>query len=196
MQTGQVLSWGDSAVVYPESTFTKPNALCRRVHLWSAPDSMSSECEVTEFLYALVRLLKPTVVLETGCFLGVTSVAIGNALKSNRHGRLVTCDADGEMVAHVRQLARSSRLPIQVLHAGSETVIRQIRTVDLAFIDSGYDRAAEVTALVPRMARFGVIALHDTAPHQWDISNEYFESLGLQCLYMNTPRGLTLFQCR
>lgn len=120
-------------------------------------------------------------------------MASSHALQTNRHGRLVTCDTDGEMAARVRQLARSCPLPTPVLHAKSETVINQVRSVDLAFIDSGNDRAAEVTALVPRD---DVIALHYTAPHQWEISNEYFESLGLQCLYMNTPRGLTLFQHR
>jgi predicted O-methyltransferase YrrM len=192
----QYVHWEVGGTVFPESTFTKPTAFCRRTHLWSAPDEMSSECEVSEFLYALVRLLKPTVVLETGCFIGATSVAIGRALDSNNYGRLVTCDSDAELVAQVKKLVLQLRLPIQVLHARSTDVIKRIQSVDLAFIDSGEDRAAEVTALVPKMAPFGIIALHDTAPHQWQVDNKYFESRGLQCLYMNTPRGLTLFQRR
>jgi len=180
--------------VCSESAFTKPTRLCRRVDLWSAPDAMSSECEVTDFLYALVRLLKPKVVLETGCFLGVTSVAIGRALETNGYGRLVTCDLDGDLVAEVNQLAASLRLPIESVHASSTEVIGSLVSVDLAFVDSGYDRAAEVTSLIPKMSRFGIIALHDTAPHQWQVDDAYFESQGLRCLYMNTPRGLTLFQ--
>jgi predicted O-methyltransferase YrrM len=177
-----------------ESAFTQPTSFCSRVELWSAPDAMSSECEVTDFIYALVRLLKPEVVLETGCFLGVTSVAIGRALATNGFGRLVTCDLEADFVAGLRTKASSLHLPIECIHAESTEVIAGLTSVDIAFVDSGYDRAAEVTALIPKMSRFGIIALHDTAPHQWQVEDEYFESQGLRCLYMNTPRGLSLFQ--
>lgn len=188
--------WRNGQTACPESDFTKPSQLCPRVHLWAAPDSMSSECEVSDFLFSLVRLLKPSVVLETGCFLGATSVAIGHALKSNEHGRLVTCDIDAGLVEQVHELAKRFQLPINVTHCDSASLINRTKSIDLAFIDSGEDRANEVTSLIPKMTRFGVIALHDTAPHQWQVEEEYFESRGLQCLYMNTPRGLTLFQRR
>jgi predicted O-methyltransferase YrrM len=157
---------------------------------------MSSECEVTDFLYALVKLLKPRIVLETGCFLGATSVAIGRALESNRYGRLVTCDVDPGLVDHVTELASRLRLPIDVFHNDSIKLMRRLQAIDLAFVDSGQDRAPEVTALIPKMTRFGIIALHDTAPHQRQAEHEYFESKGLKYMYMNTPRGLTLFQRR
>ena len=134
--------------------------------------------------------------LETGCFLGATSIAIGRALQSNRYGRLVTCDTNGDLAAQVRSVTHQLGLPIQVFHAASIEVIKRTKSVDLAFIDSGEDRAAEVVGLIPKMTRFGVIALHDTAPHQWQIDDDYFESQGLRCMYMNTPRGLTLFQRR
>lgn len=180
----------------PESAFTEPSTICPRVDLWSAPDCMSSECEVTEFLYALVRLLKPAVVVETGCFIGATSVAIGRALKINRHGRLISCDLDAELVTHVREAVTSFQLPVQVNHCASMALISKLSTVDLAFVDSGTNRLREVRALAPKMSRFGVIALHDTAPHHWQFGNSHFESHGLQGMYMNTPRGLTLFQKR
>jgi predicted O-methyltransferase YrrM len=179
-----------------ESEFTEPSPICPRVDLWSAPDAMSSECEVTEFLYALVRLLKPTVVLEAGCFLGATSVAIGRALKINRHGRLITCDIDASLVLHVKHLASRFQLPIEAMHSASTALITKTQSVDLAFVDSGANRVREVRLLIRKMSRFGVIALHDTAPHQWRIGNRYFDAHGLQGLYMNTPRGLTLFQRR
>lgn len=177
-----------------ESAFTPPSSICPRADLWSAPDGMSSECEVTEFLYALVRLLKPAVVLETGCFLGATSVAMGRALKINRHGRLISCDLDAALVTHVRQQVTALQLPVEVRHCASMALIRQVLQVDLAFVDSGTNRAQEIRSIAPRLSRFGLIALHDTAPHQCNFGRRHFERNGLQGMYMNTPRGLTLFQ--
>jgi predicted O-methyltransferase YrrM len=179
-----------------ESAFTEPSSICPRVDLWSAPDCMSSECEVTEFLYALVRLLKPAIVVETGCFLGATSVAIGRALKINRHGRLLTCDLDAALVAQVRKVVSGLGLAVEVRHCASMTLIAKVPQVDLAFVDSGANRVQEIRSLAPRISRFGIIALHDTAPHQCQFGSRHFESNGLQGMYMNTPRGLTLFQRR
>ena len=56
------------------------------------------------------------------------------------------------------------------------------------------NREAEVGRAVRRMNRFGVVALHDTAPHHPE--SRIQASLDLPYLYMNTPRGLTLFQVR
>jgi predicted O-methyltransferase YrrM len=188
--------WAGRQDALSENAFTNPTALCPRVDLWSAPDDMSSECEVTDFLYSLVRLLKPKIVLETGCFLGATSGAIGHALKRNKYGRLITCDVDPGLADHVTKLARRLRLPIDVLHADSSQAIRRLQAIDLAFVDSGEDRPKEILSLIPKMSAFGIIALHDTAPHHRLVEHDYFESRGLKYIYMNTPRGLTLLQRR
>jgi predicted O-methyltransferase YrrM len=44
------------------------------------------ECEVGEFLYSMVRLLKPKFVLETGTHHGIGASYIGMALKENGEG--------------------------------------------------------------------------------------------------------------
>lgn len=43
-------------------------------------------------LYVLIRLLKPTVCVETGVFYGGTTTFILNALKKNKKGRLISID--------------------------------------------------------------------------------------------------------
>lgn len=69
-----------------------------REGLWSAPDIMASEYETFDLLYGLVRLSKPSLCFESGCYLGHGSEAINRALVKNRNGCLITCDTDLQMV--------------------------------------------------------------------------------------------------
>jgi hypothetical protein len=48
-----------------------------------------------QFLYALVRALRPAHVLEIGCLAGASSTHILAAMDVNRHGELVSLDIDG-----------------------------------------------------------------------------------------------------
>lgn len=49
-----------------------------------------TEVEVSEFLYGLVKLVKPNKILETGTHVGVSTVYMAQALKENEKGDLVT----------------------------------------------------------------------------------------------------------
>ena len=71
----------------PESTFTKPHAECPHPEWWSADDDESAEVEVVELVGALVRVLQPEYVVETGTFVGRMAQGIGQALLLNGHGR-------------------------------------------------------------------------------------------------------------
>ena len=173
-----------------EQRFTASNTLCPRTHLWHATDAMAPETEVADFMYALVRLLKPGLVLETGCYLGFTAVRMAQALKENGYGRLVTCDIEERYVSELN--VRSEDLPLEAFRTSGVELLARFESIDLAFIDSGGDREKEVRQAARRMGRFGVIVLHDTAPNQTESGIP--KSVGLPHLYMNTPRGLTLFQ--
>ena len=50
------------------------------------------ECETGEFMYAMIRLLKPDRVLETGTHVGVGASYMGIALKDNGKGHLDTIE--------------------------------------------------------------------------------------------------------
>jgi hypothetical protein len=119
---------------------------------------------------------------------------MARALKTNRYGRLATCDLCQELVSEMNQAASRRNLPMEAWCMSGVDLIGRLEAIDLAFIDSGGDREAEIAGAIPRMSRFGVIALHDTAPHHPESSIQH--SLNLPYLYMNTPRGLTLFQVR
>ena len=49
---------------------------CPHPERWSMFDSMTAEYEVLEFLRTLVTTLKPDLVVETGSFLGVSTLWI------------------------------------------------------------------------------------------------------------------------
>lgn len=111
------------------------------VQPWVCPAyGVSSEVELVDWMYSFVRLLKPNVVLETGCHKGFMSWALGKAVSHNGFGQVVTCDTDPECVRITT--ARVEGLPVSVLleDALSETMRPWHGNADVAFID-----AAEAT---------------------------------------------------
>src|SRR3989344_486705 len=55
-------------------------------------DDGGVECEVGEFLYGLIRCLKPTSILETGTYTGVSAMYMGEAVKDNSFGKVITLE--------------------------------------------------------------------------------------------------------
>lgn len=179
-----------------ESEFTKQNPEVD-ASMWLSEDEQAAESEVGNFVYGLLVLIKPKMVIETGCYTGGITVAIGMALNDNNLGRLITCDVDEQFVRQVAQRVEKMGFKNIVVsyQTGIMLIESQLPEVDFAFIDSGYnDREEEIRALLPKMSKYGIIALHDTAPHHSRIHQIQFKFPELQRIYLNTPRGLTLFQ--
>ena len=74
----------------------------KSARLWSSFDAVTPNVETIEFLYALTRLVKPTNVLETRTWLGLSACAIGRALVENGLGHPTALERDPEayVVAH------------------------------------------------------------------------------------------------
>ena len=53
---------------------------------WTKKENWSTEDEVYEFIYGMVRAVKPHVCVESGTFQGDGSVAIAEALIENNNG--------------------------------------------------------------------------------------------------------------
>src|SRR3989442_14412712 len=79
-------------VLQPE--YPAPTPECPHPERWRMLDSMTAEVEVLEFLQCLVTTLKPQLVVETGTFLGVSTLRIAEGLKQNGSGRVITCEFD------------------------------------------------------------------------------------------------------
>src|SRR6202050_2774557 len=76
---------------------------CPHPERWSMYDSMTAEVEVLEFLRTLVTTVKPSLVVETGTFLGVSTLWIAEALRINGFGRIVSCEYDPQVFAAAKE---------------------------------------------------------------------------------------------
>ena len=175
------------------------NPLCPETELWTTRDEQSSEDETNEFLGALIRLIKPKFIVETGCYLGDGTLAMARALKWNGVGRILTCDTIQERVDEVNAKLQAEGLYPDIAAAIKCEGINLIKqcgaVIDFAFIDSSPDgkvRGAEIQELIKYLKPLKMFALHDTAPQHQTI-NAVANSVGLPKVYFNTPRGLTLF---
>lgn len=128
---------------------------------WTGLDVNASEYELGDFMYGLVRLLKPGMVVETGCQWGETSHRIGMALRDNdptgHYGLLNTCDTDIGMVETTKE--KCAQLPVNVFHQDALSMVR-CGSWDLAFIDHSGDRE-EVLAEI-NINPAGIVILHDS----------------------------------
>jgi predicted O-methyltransferase YrrM len=167
--------------------------------MWSTRDEQSAETETSEFMYSLIRLIKPAVVVETGCYLGDTTIAIAKALKENNFGKLYACDIDGSYVKDVNGWLLKENLQdwAQVILITGKELIEQLgNQIEFAFIDSGGEkgvREGEINALIPFLKPLQMFALHDTAPQHVGM-NAVAAQVQLPKVYFSCPRGLTLFQ--
>ena len=156
---------------------------------WEAHDAWASERETGEFLFGLVRLLKPTIVLETGCHLGMTTVQLGYAVAKNKVGAVHTCDIDPIMQAEAA--SRTTGLPVQIHGCTGEELIGMTRNVDFAFIDSSGDRVAECLKL--HLSPCGIVVLHDA---RRQMLQEIVEKTNWQSIFIDSPRGCAILQPR
>lgn len=179
----------------PEDVQWLPHPRCVKPHaLWSAPDKDATEVEVTHFVAALVRLLKPSVVVETGTYQGHTTSAIAEALAANTTGRVWTFETN-----QARALAAYEALRDHV-DAG-RVVIHNTRAVpdmlpqgiELAFLDSGMrDRDEDMRNVWPRLVQGGIALVHDASP---DRPPGKVRPPGPHAVFdFATPRGLLAFQ--
>ena len=90
-----------------------------------------------QFLYTLIRALKPDTVIEIGAFRGCSSTHILSALEANKNGVLISIDVDefagSEIPANLRKRW-------QFIHGPAQEVLRQQRlTAQLVFEDGPHD---------------------------------------------------------
>lgn len=177
----------------PEDRFTGPTEWCPNPQHWHSTDGASTEVEVTELVASFVRALQPELVVETGTAHGQTAEAIGRALATNGHGRLVTIELNPTRVASSRD--RCTGLPVEIVQSSSlDWRPDADEAIGFAWFDSEIHlRAAEFKAYRPWMTPGVIVGFHDTGPQhklQPDI-----EQLGrdgaLKAIRLHTPRGVS-----
>lgn len=173
-----------------ESEFTKPRADCPHPEYWHAYDDMATEVEVIEFVCALVRALQPELVVETGTWKAYASMLIGEALRENEHGHLITLETDADMAQEAAR--KLSHLPVKVEQIDSREY-KPPAPIDLLWIDGSTDRIGEWKHLGQYLAKHGIVVVHDTGPHR-DARSQLNARTDLKIIHLPTPRGVSIGQ--
>jgi len=126
------------------------------------------ECEVGEFLYGLVRMMKPDNVLETGTYLGISASYIGCALRDNGRGILTTIEFDLQWKERAASLFKRLGIEdyIDPIHKLVEEVeLPEDYSCDIMFLDTEpHLRFAELLRFWGDLKSGGVVIIHDLHP--------------------------------
>ncbi len=172
---------------------------CPHPERWSMYDSMTAEVEVLEFLRTLVTTTKPNLVVETGTFMGVSTLWIAEALRMNGFGRIVSCEYDPKVFAAAGEKIDASEFRDLIdLRNESSLEMKVDGTIDLFFSDSDMPiREQEVRRYLPQISPFGIILMHDASSHLKQVRDAALklEAEGLiSVVLLPTPRGLVVAQ--
>src|SRR5260370_12700233 len=181
--------------------YHRPTPECPHPERWHMYDSMTAEADVLEFLRTLITTIKPELVVETGSFLGVSTLWIAEGLKANGFGKIISCEFDPVVFASAKEKVAASGLSEWIeLRNESSLEMHIDGAIDLFFSDSDIPiREHEVKRVLPQIRSTGVILIHDASSHLKVVRDAAFklESDGLlSCVFLPTPRGLVIAQKR
>lgn len=174
---------------------------CPHPERWHMYDSMTAEVEVLEFLRSLTTTIKPELVVETGSFLGVSTLWIAEGLRANGFGRIISCEFDPVVYRSAREKIAASGLEEWIDLRNASSLEMQVEgRIDLLFSDSDMPiREAEVRRFLPQLNPQGLVLLHDASTHLHVVREaaQRLEAEGLlSCVFLPTPRGLVVAQKR
>jgi predicted O-methyltransferase YrrM len=190
---------GAQGALLPEYHRATPE--CPHPERWSMYDSMTAEAEVLEFLRTLITTVKPELVVETGAFLGVSTLWIAEGLKRNGFGKIISCELDPVVFAKAQEKIASSELSEWIELRNESSLEMKIEgTIDLLFSDSDMPiREPEVKRFLPQINPQGLILMHDASSHLKTVRDAALkmEAEGLlSVILLPTPRGLVVAQKR
>ena len=180
---------------------------------FSMADDGGVETEVGEFLYGLVRVLKPEFILETGTYTGVSSMYMAQALKDNGKGILTTLEISSIHRDRAEKLWTEVGVNLRVTCLLTESLeYSPLEQYDLIFSDSEPQiRFEEVIKFFPFLKQGGYIGIHDLPrslcqgnfnPDHPEMKSypygdlpdqikEWLKTDQLRMVHFPTPRGLT-----
>jgi len=159
---------------------------------YSAFNDAGIECEVGEYLYGLVRILKPKRILETGTHVGIGASYLGMGLKDNKKGKLDTIEFLSDIYKQaVNRISTMELNDYVICHYGdakdfippedwqgsNETIqdvgLPQPRVqYDMILLDTEpQTRFAEFEKFYPYLREGGYIFIHDLFRHMHQVPN-------------------------
>jgi predicted O-methyltransferase YrrM len=193
----QVMERGEK--LQPE--YHRPTPECPHPDRWSMYDSMTAEFEVLEFLKTLVTTAKPELIVETGSFMGASTLWLAQGLKENGFGKIVSCEYDPVVFAKAQDKVNQSSVKDWIdLRNESSLDMKVDGQIDLLFSDSDMPiREQEVRRYLPQVNPYGLILMHDASSHLRQVRDAALklEREGLiSVVLLPTPRGLVVAQKR
>jgi predicted O-methyltransferase YrrM len=169
-------------------------------------DDGSAEVEVLEFLYSLVRIVKPNNVLETGSYWGLTASYMALGLRDNHQGMLNTIEFAKENLDKAKLLWNKLSLDDFIIpYEISSMDFVTDKKYELVLLDTEPQlRFQELEKFWDNIVPGGIIVIHDLswdlgsgAPQFWlhkEIIDQKIKDSELQVINFLTPRGITLLQ--
>lgn len=184
-----------------QAEYSQPTPECPNPERWHMYDSMTAEVEVLDFLKTLVTTIKPELVVETGTFLGISTLRIAEGLRENGFGRVITCELDPKVYEESKKRFAASGLAEWIdLRNESSLEMKVEGRIDLLYCDSDLPlREQEVRRFLPQMNPHGLILMHDASSDLKIVRDGALklESEGLiSVVLLPTPRGLVVAQKR
>ncbi len=178
----------------PEKTPHSVKGIPARI--WSRFDDYTAETEVVDFLHALVRLVKPVHVLETGTWIGLSASAIAMAQRANGFGRLTTLEINADVHATAQRNFRHYGVDqIVDAHLGCSLEHTPEHKIDMLILDADpAQRAAEFARFRPMLNPGSFVVLRDTAESHGSGIGAVGHLIGsgelVAAINFPTPRGL------
>lgn len=147
---------------------------------YSSFNDAGIEIETGEFMYAMVRMLKPMHVLETGTHWGIGAAYMGVALKDNGQGMLDTIEFLPEIYSRAKKRMEDLGLS-EFVHCWlgdaatfrPEGVTHEKLWYDLILLDTEpQTRFAELLKFYDNLKEGGYVFIHDLHRHMHQIPNE------------------------
>jgi predicted O-methyltransferase YrrM len=184
-----------------QQEYSRATPECPHPERWRMYDAMAAEVEVLDFLKTLVTTIKPELVVETGTFLGSSTLRIAEGLKENGFGRVVTCEADPKVFEEARMRFFASGLAEWIELRNESSLEMKIEgRIDLLYCDSDLPlRETEVRWFLPQVNPNGLILMHDASSALKTVREgaRNLEREGLlSVVFLPTPRGLVVAQKR
>jgi predicted O-methyltransferase YrrM len=174
------------------------------------------EVEVGEFLYSLVRMIKPGFIVETGTHLGISSLYMALGCRDNAKGSIWTYEVIPSLQKDARALWNDIGVQSfinSLLQPSLNAVIPSNLPIDLLFLDSEPQyRFDEFLKFWDQVSPGGLILVHDLHPslghhgqthhgvYDWPYGDfrtkigSFIKEHKIQTVSFPTPRGLTIFQ--
>jgi len=179
-------------------------------------DTGGVETAVGDFLYGLVRMLRPEKILETGTYSLISAAYMGLALQDNEKGHLDTVEWEKEHVdrSQIRLEELGLQKYITIHHDSSTTIGPPVPIYDMLFLDTEPRlRFSELVRFYPNLKEGGYALIHDLPANlcqgnvnpdhpdhkSWPFGDlpqqikNWIKEDRLRLVSFPTPRGLVMF---